>query len=70
MKISVSVPGKIILMGDHAVVHGKPGLIAAVNRRLTVQVSCRKRHTQGIYLTHSRDYTKSFSAFDTACIYG
>ncbi len=37
--ITVSVPGKVILMGDHAVVHGKPGLIAAINKRLTVEVS-------------------------------
>jgi len=36
--ITVSVPGKVILMGDHAVVHGKPGLIAAINKRMTVSI--------------------------------
>lgn len=37
-KVVVSVPGKIHLMGEHAVVHGKPALIAAINRRLTVTI--------------------------------
>lgn len=37
--ITVSVPGKIHLMGEHAVVYGKPALLAAINRRLTVTVS-------------------------------
>lgn len=36
--ITVSVPGKIHLMGEHAVVYGKPALLAAINRRLTVTV--------------------------------
>jgi mevalonate kinase len=34
----VSAPGKIHLMGEHAVVYGKPALLAAINRRLTVSV--------------------------------
>ena len=38
MKILVSVPGKIYLMGEHAVVYGRPALLAAISRRLTVSV--------------------------------
>lgn len=49
--ITVSVPGKVILMGDHAVVYGKPGLIAAINKRLFVEVSEGKgKHSK--YLLH------------------
>lgn len=35
MKIICSVPAKVILSGEHAVVFGKPALVAAVDLRLT-----------------------------------
>lgn len=37
--VVVSAPGKIHLMGEHAVVYGKPALLAAVNKRLSVHMS-------------------------------
>lgn len=37
--ISVSAPGKIHLMGEHAVVYGRPAVLMAINRRMVV--SCR-----------------------------
>src|SRR3989344_488945 len=38
-KVIVSAPGKIHLMGEHAVVYGKPALLAAINKRLYAHVS-------------------------------
>lgn len=37
-KVKVSSPGKLMLFGDHAVVHGRQCLVTAVNQRLTVTV--------------------------------
>lgn len=36
--ITVSAPGKVHLMGEHAVVYGKPALLAAINRRVVVSL--------------------------------
>ena len=41
-RVVVSAPGKVILMGEHAVVYGKPALIGAINKRLTVSVASHK----------------------------
>lgn len=43
MKVTVSAPGKIHFMGEHAVVYGKPALLAAVNLRTFVTVEKRVR---------------------------
>ncbi len=63
--ITVSVPGKVILMGDHAVVHGKPGLITAINKRLTVSIEPHKRFhvtsgEPGDYVRHAVKTVVSF----------
>jgi len=42
-KVVVSAPGKIHLMGEHAVVYGKPALIAAINKRLVATVSASEK---------------------------
>src|SRR3989344_2991814 len=40
--ITVSVPGKVHLMGEHAVVYGKPAILAAINMRMRVMVEGSK----------------------------
>jgi mevalonate kinase len=37
--VTVSAPGKVFLMGEHAVVYGKPALLSAINLRLSVSVT-------------------------------
>lgn len=41
--IQVSAPGKVHLMGEHAVVYGKPALLAAINLRLFVTVEAASK---------------------------
>ena len=39
MRVFASAPGKLVLFGDHAVVHGYPGIVTAVDRRYQVTAS-------------------------------
>jgi len=36
---TVSVPGKVHLMGEHAIVYGRPAILAAINLRLAVTIN-------------------------------
>ena len=38
MQVTASAPGKLVLFGDHAVVHGQPGIVTAVDFRYRVKV--------------------------------
>lgn len=56
--ITVSAPGKIHLMGEHAVVYGKPALLAAINLRLSVSVerSTGKDHDIEVESVEARQF--------------
>ncbi len=55
--VTVSVPGKIHLMGEHAVVYGKPALLAAINLRLRVTVEAGTNGIE-IFSTEPSDYVR------------
>ncbi|MDF1795617.1 MAG: mevalonate kinase [Coxiellaceae bacterium] len=41
MSYSVSAPGSVMLMGEHAVLHGEPALVAAIDKRISVTLKRR-----------------------------
>ena len=43
--IHCSAPGKLMIMGEHAVLHGKKALVAAVDQRLHVYLEARDDQT-------------------------
>jgi len=53
--VTVSAPGKIHLMGEHAVVYGKPALLAAIDKRLYVSVA-QKGDQLKVVSDESADY--------------
>jgi mevalonate kinase len=40
--ITISVPAKIHLLGEHSVVYGKPALLAAINKRISITITSSK----------------------------
>ncbi len=53
--ITVSAPGKLLLLGEHAVVYGYPCLVAAVDMRLSVTVSIIESGQTSIHAPDSAD---------------
>lgn len=57
MSVTVSVPGKVFLMGEHFVVYGKPALLSAINKRLYLTLESDSKGLS-IKSSESTDYIK------------
>ena len=42
---TASAPGKFVILGEHAVVYGKPAVVVAVDRRITCSVRRSRKNT-------------------------
>ncbi|GAB2567798.1 hypothetical protein ISP15_16410 [Dyella jejuensis] len=49
MELTASAPGKLVLLGDYAVLEGAPALVLAVNRRAHVRVASHQRGVCDVY---------------------
>lgn len=56
--IKVSAPGKLHLLGEHAVVYNKPAIIAAVGKRCFIEIFPR---TDGIIKVNSHNYKEEIT---------
>lgn len=54
-RIKVSAPGKIHLLGEHAVVYGKPALLAAINKRVFVEITQRRDKKREIIIKNNQN---------------
>ena len=55
MTLTASAPGKLVLLGEYAVLEGAPGVVMAVNRRVRVRVKALSRGqlcSLGTYMPH------------------
>ncbi|MBI2611618.1 mevalonate kinase [Candidatus Gottesmanbacteria bacterium] len=50
MIITVSAPAKLILMGEHSVVFGKPSIVTAINKRCFITLKKSRIHKIKVYL--------------------
>jgi len=55
--VTVSAPGKIHLMGEHAVVYGHPALLAAIDLRLSVTVEEQNKLSKELIIIKSTEPT-------------
>lgn len=65
--IIVSAPGKLMLLGEHAVVYGQPCLVTAINRRITVSMEQRNDSTVTIDAPDVTDTRFVKHAIATGC---
>ncbi|KKU16177.1 MAG: Mevalonate kinase [Candidatus Woesebacteria bacterium GW2011_GWC2_45_9] len=51
--VKVSAPGKVILSGEHAVVYGYPAILAAVDKRISIELDKAGKRVKPISLPKS-----------------
>ena len=56
MEATASAPGKVILFGEHFVVHGEPAIVCAINMRVYVKV---RANNEGFFYLKSKDLRAS-----------
>lgn len=54
-RIHVSAPGKLMLLGEHAVVHGRTCLVTAVDARLHLTLAVRPGDATPVFTIHAPD---------------
>jgi len=59
MKIEVSAPGKLVLLGEHAVVYNRPCLVSAVSKRLRLKMEKIKRKLFQIERSDKKGFVKT-----------
>lgn len=57
-KLKVSAPGKLHLLGEHVVVHNKPAILVAVDKRCFVEIASRKDNKIKV---RSKNYKKAIT---------
>lgn len=70
MKVTASAPGKLMLMGEHAVVYGAACLVTAVDQRLFVsaeEISGQKNVISAPQVKETRFLEESIAAFRKKC---
>src|SRR3990167_7396944 len=56
MQFNASAPGSLMLLGEYAVLHGKPALVCAVDKRINVILTPRRDTTITIHSELLGDY--------------
>lgn len=59
-----TIPGKLMVLGEHAVVYGYPCIVASVNKYITVQAEFSKTEKDEIISTATSDFRFVHSAID------
>ncbi len=55
MKVFADAPGKLVLIGEYAVLENSPAIVAAVNRRATITIEKTGEDLSLLNLPHLKD---------------